>query len=220
MAPQPQPVGPDPVVGEILTNAFTDDPFMAWIFGNVPDVAAALAPWWAFLVENGPEGGEVWRMDDGGAGAIWHPPRHTSEASDDAVADTALAAGDGAVGADKEGEGGAVEGPFVTMLGELIGDRVEEVLAFFGVGREMHPPEPHWYLLALGTRTDRQGQGLGAQLVRPMLDRCDAQGLGAYLESSNPRNIPFYHRLGFAEVGETWTPDDQALITGMWRSPR
>ena len=56
--------------------------------------------------------------------------------------------------------------------------------------------------------------------VRPVLERCDREGIGAYLESSNPRNIPFYHRLGFEVVNENWTPDNVAVMTGMWRAPR
>src|SRR5207253_2372458 len=51
-----------------------------------------------------------------------------------------------------------------------------------------HPTEPHYYLEFLGTRRDRQGKGTGTAVMQPMLERCDAEGLPAYLESSNPRN--------------------------------
>ena len=34
-----------------------------------------------------------------------------------------------------------------------------------------------------------------------MLDRCDYERLPAYLESTNPRNVPFYESLGFRSIG-------------------
>ena len=51
-----------------------------------------------------------------------------------------------------------------------------------------HPQEPHWYLPFIGVDPSRQGAGIGAALLRPMLEKCDADGLPAYVESSNPKN--------------------------------
>ena len=41
-----------------------------------------------------------------------------------------------------------------------------------------------------------RGGGYGNALMRSRLDRCDAEGALAYLESSNPENIPYYSRFG------------------------
>ena len=65
---------------------------------------------------------------------------------------------------------------------------------------------------------DRQDAGLGAAVLAPVLDRCDAEGVHAYLESSNPRNLPFYRRLGFVAAGEIPLPGGPSLIP-MWREP-
>ena len=65
-----------------------------------------------------------------------------------------------------------------------------------------HPEEPHWYLPFIGVDPAHQGKGIGAALLRPMLARCDRDGVPAYLELSNPRNIPFYARHGFEVLGE------------------
>ena len=46
-----------------------------------------------------------------------------------------------------------------------------------------HPPEPHYYLEFLGTRRGQQSRGGGTAVLQPMLDRCDAEGVPAYLES-------------------------------------
>jgi ribosomal protein S18 acetylase RimI-like enzyme len=64
-----------------------------------------------------------------------------------------------------------------------------------------HPKEPHWYLPLIGVDPAAQGQGLGSALMRHALERIDADRLPAYLESSNPRNIPLYQRHGFEILG-------------------
>jgi hypothetical protein len=52
-----------------------------------------------------------------------------------------------------------------------------------------------------------------------MLVRCDEAGLGAYLESSKPENVPYYQRFGFAVTGQIDLPDGPPLWP-MWRAPR
>jgi GNAT superfamily N-acetyltransferase len=65
-----------------------------------------------------------------------------------------------------------------------------------------HPLEPHWYLAVLGTDPRHQGRGVGSALLAPILDRCDAEHVPAYLESSKRSNVPFYERHGFRVQGE------------------
>lgn len=61
----------------------------------------------------------------------------------------------------------------------------------------LHPDEPHWYLEFLGTVPDKQGTGLGGQVLAPVLERADEQGTAVWAWSSNRRNLAFYHRHGF-----------------------
>ncbi len=63
------------------------------------------------------------------------------------------------------------------------------------------------------------GPGLGTAVLQPVLERCDADGARAYLESSNPRNLTLYRRHGFVDAGEIPLPDGPSLIK-MWRDPR
>lgn len=82
-----------------------------------------------------------------------------------------------------------------------------------------HPTEPHYYLAILGVDPSAQGQGLGSAVVRPMLDRCDTEGVPAYLESSKESNVAFYERHGFRVTGEVELPFGPPLWL-MWRDAR
>ena len=81
-----------------------------------------------------------------------------------------------------------------------------------------HPRARHYYLAVLGTRPDRQGKGLGSAVLRPILERCDREGLGAYLESSKERNLRFYRGHGFEVTGEIRLPGGP-IVWPMWRKP-
>jgi GNAT superfamily N-acetyltransferase len=80
--------------------------------------------------------------------------------------------------------------------------------------------QPHWYLGYLGTRRDRQGEGLGTQMLREVLVGLDTDGVPAYLESSNERNLPLYERNGFRVVGELPALGRGPTIWRMWREPQ
>jgi len=79
---------------------------------------------------------------------------------------------------------------------------------------------PHWYLGYLGTRRNRQGEGLGTQMLRGVLAELDTHGVPAYLESSNGLNLPFYERNGFCVVGELRALGQGPTIWRMWREPQ
>jgi GNAT superfamily N-acetyltransferase len=64
-----------------------------------------------------------------------------------------------------------------------------------------HPSEPHWYLPLMGIDPLRQGQGRGSALIRHALVPVDTDRRPAYLESTNPKNVPLYQRHGFELLG-------------------
>jgi GNAT superfamily N-acetyltransferase len=76
---------------------------------------------------------------------------------------------------------------------------------------------PHFYLSLLGTDPAHRGKGLGMALLAENLALIDAEGMPAYLESSNPVNNRRYESVGFVAVGELSTPDDAHVVTTMWR---
>ena len=84
-----------------------------------------------------------------------------------------------------------------------------------------HPHEPeHWYLPMIGVTSAWQGRGYGAALLRPILERCDADGTAAYLEASTPRNRVLYERNGFEVMEECRYAEDGPPLWRMWREPR
>jgi ribosomal protein S18 acetylase RimI-like enzyme len=82
-----------------------------------------------------------------------------------------------------------------------------------------HPKEPHWYLPLIGVDPSRQGKGYGAALMKHALIPCDRDHTLAYLESSNPKNIPLYERHGFEVLG-TIQVGTSPPIFPMLRKPR
>jgi GNAT superfamily N-acetyltransferase len=80
----------------------------------------------------------------------------------------------------------------------------EQILNDVSVLEQMgryHPNEPHWYLPLMGVDPVQQGKGLGSALMQHALIACDRDHKLAYLESTNPRNVPLYERHGFELLG-------------------
>jgi RimJ/RimL family protein N-acetyltransferase len=65
-----------------------------------------------------------------------------------------------------------------------------------------------------------QGQGVGTALINSVLDRCDREGLPAYLEASSERSRALYERLGFTFTGTTIDLPDGPHMWSMWREPQ
>ena len=91
----------------------------------------------------------------------------------------------------------------------------------FGLLEQMgryHPTEPHWYLPLIGVDPAQQGKGYGAALMQRALAVCDRDHKPAYLESTNPRNVPLYQRHGFEVLGTIQAGRSPQLVP-MLRKP-
>jgi GNAT superfamily N-acetyltransferase len=100
-----------------------------------------------------------------------------------------------------------------------LGSRFLAANSAFGAIARLHPREPHWYLAGLGTDPPAQGTGVGRQLMRSRLARCDMTRLPAYLESSKESNVGYYETFGFTVTREIRIPGGPALWP-MWRPPQ
>ena len=90
----------------------------------------------------------------------------------------------------------------------------------FSALERKHPEAPHYYLAVLGVEPQMQGRGLGGQLMRPVLDKCDSEHMPAYLESSKEKNVPLYERNGFKVTEKYQVPNGGPPMWLMWRDPR
>jgi ribosomal protein S18 acetylase RimI-like enzyme len=61
---------------------------------------------------------------------------------------------------------------------------------------------PHWYLLAIGTKPELQGTGLGSALVELGTAKADSAKLPCYLETATESNVAFYRKRGFEVTGQ------------------
>lgn len=89
----------------------------------------------------------------------------------------------------------------------------------FNLMESKHPHDSHFYLPVVGVDPSWQGKGIGSALLGPVLERCDRDGLPAYLEATSPRNRSCYERAGFEVVGEFNLPKGPT-IWPMRREPR
>lgn len=77
-----------------------------------------------------------------------------------------------------------------------------------------------WHLAFLATHPAHQRRGIARRLLERVLVRADADGVPAWLETSDPVNPPIYERFGFATVG---TVDGHGPLPTFWfmrRTPR
>jgi GNAT superfamily N-acetyltransferase len=105
------------------------------------------------------------------------------------------------------------------FLQQTISEQQEEVFAVLEQMGSYHPHEPHWYLAILGVEPTRQKKGYGSALMKPTLAECDRDRTIAYLESSNPINIPFYEKHGFEVIGKIQA-GESPIIFPMLRYPQ
>ncbi len=77
-----------------------------------------------------------------------------------------------------------------------------------------------WYLSILGLSPDCQGNGLGKDLMTPVLEEADSLGVPVYAESFIPKNFNFYLRLGFEKIKAIDEPVTGSSYTILIRKPQ
>jgi GNAT superfamily N-acetyltransferase len=155
-----------------LTLAFSLDPVVRWAW---PDSERYLSYWPPFVDAFGGkafEEGTAYGLEDHVAVALWLAPR-----------------------VEPDGEA------LMSLFQESMDDqRFEDISAVFEQFDEHHPTYDHWYLPLMGVEPASQGRRLGSTLLQHTLDKCDRDGLPAYLEATSPRSRNLYARHGFDDV--------------------
>jgi ribosomal protein S18 acetylase RimI-like enzyme len=180
----------------MLARAFMDDPVAVWSCRSERLRPGVLENFHGLRLRQLLAYEEVWTTRERTCAALWAPPGqfHTTSREDLELARGLLH-------------------PRLVWRLPLVASGLLEI-------QRKHPSDPpHWYLSVLGTDPSAQGQGLGSAVLGAMLERLDADGVAAYLESSKERNIDFYARHGFRVTGELHLPRGPS-VWPMWRDPK
>ncbi len=183
-----------PALARTLALAFANYPWTRWIVPADDHPRRLEALFTLDLETIGVPHNETWMTDDASAVAVWIPPKAIQTHTPDWARHTERSA-------------------------PLLGDRLAIADAADTLIAPRRPQEPAWYLATMGVQPDRQRQGLGSAVLRPVLDRCDAEGIAALTDTSSPENVNFYGRLGFSIHAEVAMPDDGPTVWIMWREP-
>ena len=185
------------MLGRSLARAFEDDPIFEWMVpADTERRLDKLADFFADSVRTYQRRGKTVLTEPTlAAAALWAPPGQWKTKPADIARATPLAI-------------------------RVFGRRLPLALQALTAIEKRHPTEPHWYLGVLGTEPEHQGKGFGGALMRPILQRCDHEGIGAYLESSKESNVPYYQRFGFEITHEVALPKGGPTAWLMWRDPR
>ncbi|HEY0516128.1 MAG TPA: GNAT family N-acetyltransferase [Solirubrobacteraceae bacterium] len=185
-----------PAVTACLQSAFFEDPLWGeWAFPDTAVRAERLARLMRAWAEPAIPHGWVRISEHAETVAVWFPPS-VQEMSD------------------------AQEHAFEQLVQELFGARAAEMQALlesFERNHAGHPP--HYYLSMWATHRDHAGKRLGTALLERNLAQIDAERMPAYLESTNPANIPRYEALGFRQRSQ-FGPQGGPVVTTMWRDAR
>jgi len=174
-----------------LVAAFIADPFIRWMFPDSKQYFDSFPLVLKYFAGGAFEHSSAYRSDDFKGVALWLPP---------------------GVGPDEEALGAVMQEGVAAPIQEEVFAVLEQV----GAG---HPETAHWYLPAIGVEPLSQGKGYGSALLARGLQVCDLEHVAAYLEATNPANIPLYQRFGFEVIGRIQAGSSPA-ITPMFRAAR
>jgi GNAT superfamily N-acetyltransferase len=161
----------------VMARAFHDDPVLGWLLPDAGRRPARLRRFFGIELRHmALSRGSVWTMSDLSAAALVLPPGRWR-----------------------------VPLPATLREGRAFGAGLGRAAALGAAMEWRHAREvrgPHYYVRDVGVLPEMQGRGLGNALMAPTLERCDREGLPAYLEASSERSAALYERLGFEHLSE------------------
>jgi GNAT superfamily N-acetyltransferase len=183
-----------PEIGSALSHAFFDDPLFAWAIPDDDRRQRFELEFFTLYAKAFLRHDQTYTTGgDVVAAALWAPPGAVPISDEDA---------------EELGQ----------RIGELAGPDAPRFLGLTKLFDDHHPHGSYWYLQFMGVAPDRQGQGIGSALIAPVLERCDREGVRAYLDATSERNKRLYERHGF-EAEEPFAAPGGPPLWPMWRQP-
>ena len=186
-----------PELTAVLVRAFDDDPLLDWaIRHDARRTEAFMRLFMLFLCRLTLPYGEVYTTIDLHAAALWTPPEAWRQGLREQLGQLP---------------------DWIRIVGLR---RLPRIFGPINGLLARHPRTPHFYLPFVGVDPEFQHRGLGRAVLEPVLNRCDLNGLGAYLENTNVRNLGFYEGLGFRTVEVCTLAGNGPTVWRMWRDAR
>jgi GNAT superfamily N-acetyltransferase len=180
-------------VTRLLDEGFSQDPVSNWVFPDKDHLRRRHGALMGAFLEISLSEGYVDVTEDGTGCALWLP----------------VPAGD---------HGDADDPARFREAVDPDNARVEQIARLTA---DSHPKDrAHEYLMMIAVSPTVRSQGVGAALITNNLDRCDRDGLPAYLEASSLRSRALYERLGYTFLGTPVELPDGPYMYPMWREPQ
>jgi GNAT superfamily N-acetyltransferase len=172
--------GDKPALVGTLARAFYDDPLFGYFLPDLVAQSKGLLHYMSAAVADASPFGEIWIARTDGkiaCGAVWLPhgayPRGLRR---DLMTNLRGA-------------------PAFMRTGRRIAGALRLLATLDQAHHQLE--EPHYYLGILGTDPLYQRSGAGSAALRPVLEKCDTEGLTAYLETQKEDNLAYYARHAF-----------------------
>lgn len=181
------------VLASVFGRAFVDEQMMRWPLGEPPDRDEGYTRCFSYFLEKALELGIVWQANGAAGAAVWIPPNQ-SEAWDEHPWSQAR----------------------IRALADDGGRRYD---AFWDWVYAHTPGEPLWQLDSIAVEPGFQGRGFGRALIAAGVARARADGVGAFLSTGTPGNVPIYERCGFRVIEAADAPGGGPHIWFMRADP-
>jgi GNAT superfamily N-acetyltransferase len=188
--------GEQPAVIGALARAFYDDPLFGFFVPNLAKQSKAMVAFMSSGVKDACPYDDVWVAHADGkvaCAAVWLPPGTYPRTFRRELMSYVRTL------------------PVFVQTGKRIGRAFALLNAVDKAHHEIH--EPHYYLAILGSDPMFQRTGAGTATLAPVLERCDTEGLHAYLETQKEENIAYYARHRFDVVQKIELPGSPPVWT-------
>lgn len=174
--------------GEVLADAFRDDPVWSRVFECVSNRETKLASFFEIPVRFCRTYGEAYASSPALEGAAAWVPGDKADMTFWRILRS----------------GGMVPG---FSLGADLQKRIQPVFDPLEKDRRAHMQGRRYvYLQVIGVAPEHQGRGFGGKLLRALLANVDASGIPVYLETQTEKNVLMYEKFDFETVKEIRLP--------------